>query len=88
MNNEYFDNKEDRREIYKLLQHLNEQKREAFLLWCCKEVNQLDIFPNKKSTWHEKEVFWQLMQLAYVHQLDLKKAYLKLESFVRKGFLY
>ena len=88
MNNVYFDNRDDKKEIFNIIQnYLNEREREEFLNWCCKQVNSplsSVLRPGQNSTWHPKEVFWQLMNLAFMHGLDLKVAIDKMLEMARQ----
>lgn len=88
MNNLYYDNVDDKKEIYNMLSnYLSEAEREEFLKWCCANVNtnmRQILKPGKNSTFHPKEVYWQLMSLAFLHHLDLNIATQKLTEIVRK----
>lgn len=87
MNNFNYDNVEDRKEIYNILHnYLDEKGRAEFLYWACAHVNTdlaKVLKPGKNSTWHPKEVYWQLMSLAFLHKLDLNIATQKLTEMAR-----
>jgi hypothetical protein len=91
LKNTSYDNVEDRKEIYNILEnYLDERKREEFLLWACKRSGTTlskVLRPGKNSTFHPKEVYWQLMSLAFMHNLDLDMAANKLVQVAKKGFV-
>lgn len=74
-NNVSYDNVDDRKEIYNLLaNYMDDRERENFLVWACQSVNtplSKVLRPGKNSTFHPKEVYWQLMCLAFMHKLSL-----------------
>jgi len=86
-----YDNVEDRKEIYNMLSnYLNESLREAYLLWCCGAVGTSIgklLRPGKNSTFHPKEVYWQLMCLITMHGLNADLATQKLTEVSKKGKL-
>lgn len=67
-----YDNIEDRKEIYNMLSnYLDEQKIKEFLQWCCSKANTHNILrPGKRSTYDPREVYWQIMSLIYMHNLN------------------
>lgn len=77
--NSYYDNIQDRKEIYHILeQYLSESDRKSFLEWCCRQVNtplSQVLRPGRDSCWHPKEVYWQIMSLSFMHHLSLDLAY-------------
>lgn len=87
MNNISYDNVEDRKEIFNMISnYLNERERLSFLEYCCNLVNTSVnncIRPGKNSSLHEKEVYWQLMSLAFMHGLNLDAALIELQRRVR-----
>lgn len=86
-----YDNVDDKKELYNIIENfMDERLRQEFLVWCCKEVNtslSSTLRPGRHSTWHPKEVFWQVMSLAFMHQLDLGVATQMAEQIAKKGKL-
>jgi hypothetical protein len=84
-----YDNVDDKKELYNIIENfMDEGLRQEFLIWCCKEVNtslSSTLRPGRHSTWHPKEVFWQVMSLAFMHQLDLGVATSMAEQIAKKG---
>lgn len=83
-----YDNVEDRKEIYNMIEnYLDERTREEFLNWACGACGTTlgkVLKPGKNSTWHPKEVYWQLMCLVYMHKLNMDLAAQKLTEMARK----
>lgn len=90
--NEKYDNVDDRKEIYNILQnHMDERLRCQFLIWCCRQVStdlSKVLRPGIKSTWHPKEVYWQIMSLSFMHGLNLDLATKKIEEVARTGKIF
>lgn len=88
MNNLAYDNIDDKKQIYFTIKnHMDERLRKEFLIWCCKQVSTElcnTLRPGINSTYHEKEVFWQIMSLAFMHGLDLDLVAQKIEKVARK----
>lgn len=82
-----YDNVDDKKEIYNMLEnYLDERQRESLLKWACLEVNtefHKVLRPGKKSTWHPKEVYWQVMSLAFMHGLSLEKVANKITEIAK-----
>lgn len=89
--NAAYDNVDDRKEIYNILENFMDEKlREQFLLWACRSSGTTlakILKPGKNSTFHPKEVYWQLMSLSFMHGLDLNLATKKLVDVAKKGFV-
>lgn len=89
--NAAYDNIDDRKEIYNILaNYMDEKLREQFLLWACGASNTTlskILRPGKNSTFHPKEVYWQLMSLSFMHGLNLDLATRKLVEVAKKGFV-
>lgn len=86
--NQEYNNVDDKKELFNLLaNYLDDKGRKEFLEWACKQVNTNMGFvlrPGKESTYHPKEVFWQLELLSQCHHLDLNDVLPELVSRARK----
>ncbi len=82
---------DDRREVFNIIKdYMTEREREAFLTWACRRVNTPlanVLKPGKGSTFHEKEVYWQVMSLITMHGADPTELFNKLVEFAKKGKL-
>lgn len=91
MNNLQYDNVDDRKELFNILKdYMDEKLRKEFLEWCCKQVNTEIgrlLRPGKNSTYHEKEVYWQICSLAFIHGADLNIIMAKAVEVARKGYV-
>lgn len=89
MNNKSYDNVDDKKELYNIIEnYMDEECRKQFLEWACKHVNtsmKHILRPGKNSTYHPKEVYWQVMCLAFMHSLDLKLAAQKMVEIAKHG---
>ena len=82
-----YDNIDDRKEIYNMLNnYMKENERRLFLEWCCSMCGKMGtvLRPGKSSIYDSKEVYWQLMLLAYTHGLNLDNATAELIKRCRK----
>ena len=75
---------DDRREIWRLLGHLDAAGRIAFLRGCCEQVST----PGVKTVVTESggsvnEVYWDLLTLSYANGLSLERIGEKLVGVVR-----
>jgi hypothetical protein len=73
-----YDNVDDKKELFNLLaNYMDARDREDFLKWCCATVNtdlKKVLRPGRRSSWDEREVYWQVMSLAFMHGLSMEKA--------------
>lgn len=84
-----FDNLDDRREIFHLLERLPPWQRVAWLKWCCRHpsVAAGPVKPQvsaARTTGDSREIFFDLWALAAQYNLDVNAAVLRLVDMVRR----
>lgn len=77
---------DERREIYRLLGHLDSPSRIVWLEWCCVQVSSLSVETKViQSSGDVQEVYDDALSLHYLYGLSLEKMGQELVRRVRGG---